>query len=207
MSVRLKATCLALVALAAIVSARDLVAGRRITAVRAMIEHSVPAGRDRLLAAGGASAAAATPLEALARATLWIDQAAQATTMSERRRALDQAEAMLAWVRTVRAEMPDATLLQVRADLVRFGQPRASTFAAFAQSYRQAGFLRQQGLWRLAFAVTYWPLLSAATHRAVIEEAIWLVRLDGRLRPVVDQLVAGTPPAVPIQLRLLERLR
>ncbi len=206
MSVQLKAACLALVSLAAIISARDLVAGRRVAAVRAVTERSIPVGRDWLLATGGAPEAI-TPPEAVARAALWIDQAMQATATAERVRALNQADALLTRVRTSRPATPDVTLLRMRSDLVRFGGPRASTFAALAQSYRQAGFLRQQGLWRLAFAVTYWPSLSAATQQAVIEEAIWLVRLDGRLRPVVDQLVAGTPLAVTIQLRLLERLR
>ena len=200
---------IALLACAAWVAAGDLVQGRRIEAARAVLANPSREGRDQLLAhwehrtgARGAGLTDTSPPEALALAALWTDQAATAPPPL-RRRALAQADALLAHVHTIRPGAPGASLLKVHTDLVRFGTPRAATLAAFARSYQQAGFLRDEGLWRIAFAAIYWESLSDGTRKAAVNEALWLARLDGRLRLAVDQLVTGTPLALPVELRLI----
>jgi len=204
-----KYVLLALLAGAAWVAARDLIHGMRIETARAVLDSSVHEGRDRLLAdwehraRGNLSMLVDTsPPEALALAALWIDQAA-GMPPPLRRRALLQADHLLAQVRVIRPAAPGATLQEVRADLIRFGRPRTATLAAFSRSYRQAGFMRDEGLWRIAFAALYWRDLSEPTHKAVVDEALWLARLDGRLRVAVDQLVTGTPLALRVELRLM----
>lgn len=190
---------------AACITTADLIRGQRIAAVRAVIVSPLQVGRDQLVASWDdhpAQLVGTSPPEALGLAALWIDQAASSREPF-RQRALANADAMLARARASRPEAPGASLLQVHADLVRLGKPRPSTLAAFARSYRQASFLREEGLWRLAFAATYWSELSKATRTAVINEAIWLARIDGQLRNTVDQLVTGTPLALPVELRLI----
>jgi hypothetical protein len=200
---------LALLAIAAVGSTLDLVRGRRIEAARMVLANPSQVGRDQMLAGwehrgGDASTALAgtAPPEALPLAALWIDQAA-ASPRPLQPRALAHADALLAQVRRVRPEAPGASLLAVRADLVRHGSPRPATVAAFARSYDQAGFLRDEGMWRLAFAAVYWRVLPEKTRTAAVNEAVWLARIDGRLRTAVDQLVTGTPLALPVELRLL----
>lgn len=204
-----KYVMLALLAGAAWIAVWDFVHGMRIEAARAVLDSPVREGRDRFLAnwerrAGRNPPASVetSPPEALALATLWIDQAAGAPPRL-RRRALSQADYLLTRVRATRPASSSAALLEVRADMVRFGKPRTTTLAAFARSYQQAGFLYNEGLWRIAFAALYWQDLSQSTRKAVMDEALWLARLDGRLRIVVDQLVTGTPLALPVQLRLM----
>jgi hypothetical protein len=199
---------LVLLAGAASVAATDLIQGERVEAAQAVLASPSQVGRDQLLvnwedrsADQSTRLANTLPTEALALASLWIDQAASSPAPL-RRQALARAEALLARARSTRPEAPGATLLKVRLDLMRFGEPRASTLAAFAHSYRQAGFLREQALWRLAFAAVYWTSLPAATRAAAVNEALWLARLDGRLRLAVDQVVTGTPLALPVELRL-----
>jgi hypothetical protein len=199
---------LLLMASAAWVAGTDLVHGQRVEAAQAVLGETSQVGRDRLLVNWedrstdqSTRLANTLPTEALALASLSIDQAA-ASPAPLRRQPLARAEALLAHARATRPESPGAALLQVRIELMRFGQPRASTLAAFAHSYREAGFLREQGLWRLAFAAVYWNSLPAGTRAAAVEEALWLARLDGRLRGAVDQVVTGTPLALPVELRL-----
>lgn len=187
----------------------DLLRSVRVEAVRATLDGSSPTGRDQFLAGQEqraddrtAGALLASPMEAQGLAALWIDQAA-ASPPRLRQPALARADALLALVKKARPASPAPALLQVRLDLVRYGGPQPSSIAAFARSYRQAGFLRDEGLWRLAFAATYWPRLPADTRAAVIDEAVWLARLDGRLRTAVDHLVTGTPLALPVELRLM----
>lgn len=187
----------------------DLLRSVRVEAVRATLDGSSPTGRDQVLAGQEqravdrtAGALLASPMEAQGLAALWIDQAAASPPLL-RQPALARADALLAQVKKARPASPAPALLQVRLDLVRYGGPQPSSIAAFARSYRQAGFLRDEGLWRLAFAATYWPRLPADTRAAVIDEAVWLARLDGRLRAAVDQLVTGTPLALPVELRLM----
>ena len=198
-----------LLAAAAWAAGIDLFRAERIEAVRAVIDGSSPTGRDQFLAGREQRIAddtgdlsVASPVEAQALATLWIDQAA-ASPPYLRLSAFAHAEALLARLRTARPAAPGAALLQIRLNMVRYGGPEPSSIAAFARSYRQAGFLRDEGLWRLAFAATYWSLLPGDTRAAVVDEAVWLARLDGRLRAAVDHLVAGTPLALPVELRLM----
>jgi hypothetical protein len=205
----IKYGALALLSIAAGGSTLDLIRGRRIEAVRAVLDSPSRVGRDQLLAGwehrGGDTQivlAGTAPPEALPLAALWIDQAA-ASPVQLQQRALAHADALLASVRQVRPEAPGASLLAVRTDLLRYGQPRPATMTSFAQSYDQAGFLRDEGLWRLAFAATYWHALPEKTRTAAVNEAVWLARTDGRLRTAVDQLVTGTPLALPVELRLL----
>lgn len=205
----IKYASLALLALAAGASTLDLIRGMRIEATRTVLANPSRVGRDQLLAGwehrGGDTSGGlvgTAPPEALPLAALWIDQAA-ASPLPLQQRALAHADALLASTRRVRPEAPGASLLAVRADLVRYGQPRPATLIAFARSYDQAGFLRDEGLWRLAFAAIYWRALPEKTRIAVVNEAVWLARIDGRLRTVVDQLVTGTPLALPVELRLL----
>lgn len=204
-----KYAILMLMAIAAGGSTLDLIRGRRIEAARTVLTSPSRVGRDQLLAGwehrGGDTPTGLTgtaPPEALPLAALWIDQAA-ASPRPLQQRALANADALLAQARRVRPEAPGALLLQVRADLVRYGRPRPETVTAFSQSYDQAGFLRDEGLWRLAFAAIYWPALPEKTRIAAVNEAVWLARIDGRLRTAVDQLVTGTPLALPVELRLL----
>ncbi|WP_267414459.1 MULTISPECIES: hypothetical protein [unclassified Sphingomonas] len=205
----IKYASLALLALAAGASTLDLIRGMRIEATRTVLASPSRVGRDQLLAGwehrGGDTSgglAGTAPPEALPLAALWIDQAA-ASPLALQQRALAHADALLASTRWVRPEAPGASLLAVRADLVRYGQPRPATLLTFARSYDQAGFLRDEGLWRLAFAAIYWRALPEKTRIAVVNEAVWLARIDGRLRTAVDQLVTGTPLALPVELRLL----
>lgn len=205
----IKYAALVLLAVAAFGSTLDLTRGRRIEAARTVLTNPSRVGRDQLLAGwehrGGHAPSGLSntaPPEALPLAALWIDQAA-ALPQPLQQRALAHADALLANVRRVRPEAPGASLLQVRADLVRYGRPRRSTMTAFAASYDQAGFLRDEGMWRLAFAAVYWHALPEKTRAAAVNEAVWLARIDGRLRTAVDQLVTGTPLALPVELRLL----
>lgn len=197
---------------AAGVAATDVIQGRRIEAAQAVLATPSHAGSDRLLAQwesweadDTARLTDITPPEALALAALWIDQAAT-SPLPRKQQALVRAEELLARARSVRPDAAAASVLAVRADLVRFGNPRVSTLEIFARSYRQAGFLREQGLWRLAFTAVYWPQLSDATRQAAVNEALWLAQLDGQLRLTVDQLVTGTPLALPVELRLASRV-
>lgn len=202
---KIRYVSLGLLVAAAMVSAGDAIRGRRIEAMREVIDSPSHSGRDRLLAdweRNHGEAADGSPPEALALAALWIDQAA-ASPPALRSHALARAEALLDRVRMLRPEAPSASLLAVRADLVRHGRPTHSALSAYARSYRQAGFLRGEGLWRLAFAATYWSVLSDKTRGSVINEAVWLVHVDGHTRPMVDQLVTGTPLALPVELRLI----
>lgn len=194
------ACCILLVA--GIGSAGDAwLRGRRIEAAAAVLDGRGSQTRDRFLAQQ-AGRPAASPQEAQALAALWLQQAA-ATPAPRRGPALATAAAQLARARTFTPAAPGIALLQVRLDLLRFGAPRPATIATLARSYRAAGFLRDEGLWRLAFAAIYYSRLPQETRRAAIAEAVWLARLDGRLRSAVDQLVAGTPLALPVELRLI----
>jgi hypothetical protein len=206
---RLKYASLAVMTVAAAVSTLDMIRGRRVEAVRAVFASPSRMGRDQLLAnwerhRGNEQTrlAAATPPEALALAALWIDQAA-ASPPPLQKRALAYADTLLAEVQHDRPQAPGASLLRVRTDLVRYGQPGRSTIAAFARSYDHAGFLRDEGMWRLAFAAIYWRALPDRTRTAAVNEAVWLARVDGRQRITVEQLVAGTPLALPVAFRLI----
>lgn len=209
MSNAIKSASFVLLIAAAWAAGIDLFRAERIEAVRAVIDGSSPIGRDQFLAGWEQRAANntsglsfASPVEAQALAALWIDQAATSPPYL-RQPAFAHAEALLAVIRTARPAASGAALLQVRLDMVRYGGPKPSSITAFARSYRQTGFLRDEGLWRLAFAATYWARLPADTRAAVVDEAVWLARLDGRLRAAVDQLVTGTPLALPVELRLM----
>lgn len=208
MASKIRFGCLVLLAAAGYATTEDLIQAERVESARAVLVSPSRVGRDALLAKWEDQAdqdivsRQATPPAALALAALWVEQAAAAPPL-DRTRSLARAEALLAAVRAIRPESPDASLLEVRADWVRHGSLRARTLATFARSYDQARFLREEGPWRVAVAAVYWSRLPARTRAAAVNEAVWLARVDGRLRTTIDQLVTGTPLALPVELRLM----
>lgn len=140
------------------------------------------------------------PQLALALAAMAIDRAARAAPID--RASLTQAGALLNRVERIRPRSAAAQVLRCRAALIAMGKSTPAAIGHLRASYRYAPFLRNEGQWRVAVAVAYWPSLDEPLRAAAVDEAVWMGEIDGSLRRTVEAIVADSPAAVRVQLRL-----
>ena len=81
--------------------------------------------------------------------------------------------------------------------------PRA--LSDYAESYHTAPFLWREARWRIALGSLCWANLATTTRAHMIDEATWLTRFDGALRPEVEDLLGDSPAAVQYQLHMVEK--
>jgi hypothetical protein len=88
-------------------------------------------------------------------------------------------------------------------DELRYGDNNPTAIAALARSYRGAPYLRDAAGWRVRFGLTAWSSLDAATQAKVIDEAVWLVRIDSTTAGPVFDLARQSPAYPQLMLRWL----
>ncbi len=88
-------------------------------------------------------------------------------------------------------------------DELRYGDHNPSAIAALARSYRGAPYLRDAASWRVRFGLGAWDALDAATQAKVIDEAVWLVRIDSTTAGPVFDLARQSPAYPQLMLRWL----
>jgi hypothetical protein len=140
------------------------------------------------------------PQVALAMAAMMIDRAARSAPVDQP--SLLTARALLNRVEAVRPSSAATQILRCRAVLIAKGRLTPEAMGYLRASYRYAPFLRGEGAWRVAVAVAYWPSLDESLRAAAVDEAVWMGEIDGNLRSTVKAIVADSPAAVRVQLRL-----
>lgn len=114
---------------------------------------------------------------------------------------LARAEAALAHLR---GRQPDGAvrLLAVQAAWARKLRTDPQALVDYAASYRATPFMARGALWRIAYGAQAWGDLSPATRQAMLDEAVWLARRDGAMRPVLRDILGDTPAGMAFALRL-----
>ncbi|MEI5687829.1 hypothetical protein [Sphingomonas kyungheensis] len=177
---------------------------RRIARVAAARDDDAATRAALLAEAADWRPADVPPRAAAGLAALWLRQAATAVPAGSDRAALAHAQAMLA---RADAGGPRAAALLLHSQLALGSGPHPSrtSLAAFMASYAAAPFLTAEGFWRSAYAARYWRDLPPATQEAAVAEAAWLGTLDGRFADRLADIMAGSPMAVRVALRMPKR--
>lgn len=133
------------------------------------------------------------PRAQVAEALILARGAIVAPDTAQRQHLLDRADALLGKAQAQRTDWADALVAASFVASLR-GNPQGRTAAlrSLAASYQAAPFSRDAGLWRVREGLSAWDRSTPDLHRHVIEEAIWLARLDGRLRTEIFGLVRGS---------------
>jgi hypothetical protein len=146
------------------------------------------------------------PRAVLAQANLIARAAAIDTAHPGRGPALAQAQADIDRLLAVRPHWADAWVIASVVAAQRGDQRTA--VAALDRSYREAGYLRGSGAWRVATAFANWEGLSEQARARSVDEAVWLARIDKRIRDEIFSLARRSPAYRPLLLRWREmRLR
>ncbi|MBP2276023.1 hypothetical protein [Sphingomonas sp. PL20] len=143
---------------------------------------------------------------AAALAELAIEGASHTTENGLRKLYLGEAIDLVKRVRVARPDWPIGNILRARLLVAQSGTITPPAIQAFQASYANGGFLRREAKWRIAFATLCWRSLTSHTRSAVVDEAVWMVRYDGNLRPEIEALLGDSPAAVSFQLRLARPL-
>jgi hypothetical protein len=88
-------------------------------------------------------------------------------------------------------------------DELRFGDNNPATIAALSRSYRGAPYLRDAASWRVRLGLGAWASLDAATRAKVVDEAVWLVRIDSTTAGPVFDLARQSAAYPQLMLRWL----
>ncbi len=115
---------------------------------------------------------------------------------------LARADTAIAHLRQTRPDWAPTRLLAVQAHWGRYGKIAPEAVADYAASYRAAPFLRGSAQWRIAYGAAAWDQLPPDARRAMIDEALWLVRYDGAMRPVVRDLLGDSPAGMQFAMHL-----
>lgn len=199
---KLRATCLMLALGAVLLSSFAILGEYRVARVTAALKGNDPLARHRTLAEAERWSPATTPTRAaLGVASLWLAEGAAANTPTHRRSALSHAAAVLGRT-TGPSQEASRLVLQSQIALQDAGYATRSSVAAFAASYVATPFLKTEGIWRIAYAASFWSQLAPGTRDAAVREAVWLAGLDANLRSRLEWILGGSPMAVRVQLRL-----
>ncbi|MDZ7281830.1 hypothetical protein N4G62_07300 [Sphingomonas sanguinis] len=145
------------------------------------------------------------PRAQVAGALILARAATVATNETERQTQLGDAGRLLA---SANARRPDWAEGQVSASFVSslLAGEAAKRLAArqLADSYRAAPFLRDSGLWRVREGLSSWSQLPAWSQSRLVDEGVWLARLNDPLRADVFDMVRGSPAYPAFAQRWLE---
>ncbi|GLI97812.1 hypothetical protein [Sphingobium sp. BS19] len=87
-------------------------------------------------------------------------------------------------------------------------RPRSShlqaSLAALSRSYSDAPFLRDASGWRVTYGMAQWESLDGFVRNRVIEEAVWLSRVDPDVRRAIFGAARATRAYEPLVLRWRE---
>lgn len=136
-----------------------------------------------------------------ALAQVALAEAAAAQQPALRDLYLSRAEAALAHLRGRQLDA-QMHLLAVQAGWARKGRTDPQALADYAASYRAAPFMAGGALWRIAYGALVWDQLAPETRQAMLDEAVWLARRDGAMRPVVRDILGDTPAGMAFALRI-----
>ena len=143
---------------------------------------------------------AATPRLLLASALLHASRAASAPSSTERSGLLHRAERETAAFAAARPYWGEAEVVQ--AYVASQSPDRLEqAVAAYGRSYASSPFLRQAAVWRVEFGIAHWARLDAATRAAMVNEAVWLFRLQPDQRVRLTDIARDTDAYVPILLQ------
>ncbi|WP_293884082.1 hypothetical protein [Sphingomonas sp.] len=149
-------------------------------------------------------AGAAYPARARVNDALYLARGAQsAGTPGDRSAALDRARAELTMARSVRPVWGEIEIVAAFVHVLRDGEDTVATRRALEQSYAQTPYLRTAAAWRVQYGLRYWLALNPETRRRVINEAVWLTRIDDQSRTMVFDLARGSAAYKPFILRWL----
>ncbi len=145
------------------------------------------------------------PRAQIADALTLARAASVATSEAERQRQLGEAGRLLASANALRPDWAEGQVSASFVSSLRTGEP-AKRLAAqqLAASYRAAPFLRDSGLWRVREGLSSWSQLPAWSQSRLVDEGVWLARLNDPLRADVFDMVRGSPAYPAFARRWLE---
>lgn len=146
------------------------------------------------------------PRAALAAALGYARAASYAVSAEARQSLIARARQNLDRATAGRPGWADAAVIGCFLNLVEYGPDDSRTKKSLVQSYSAAGYLRQSGTWRVAYAARVWPDLDPATRSHVLNEAVWLAtESQGGYRVVADAMrVNGLWPVFEARLSQLK---
>lgn len=122
------------------------------------------------------------------------DQSIKARTLASAREDID-------FALSLRPAWGEAWMTKSYILAVEKGAQDRQTLAALSRSYERAPFLKHAAEWRTMISFNQWEMLSPATQRQSIEEAVWAGAMDGAMRVRLFQLARNTPAYAPLAAR------
>ena len=115
-----------------------------------------------------------------------------------------RAQDLITHLRTAAPQWAATLVLSTQLELQQHGPATARALHDYAASYRAAPFLWREARWRIAFGSLFWQSLDTATRDHMLDEAVWITRFDGGLRPEVEALLGDSAAGVRYQLRMAQ---
>jgi hypothetical protein len=133
---------------------------------------------------------------------LILARQASAAPVASRGLLLGRAGALLAVADTERPGFAQATLVEAYLSGVRNGGADPAISALLKRSYRENPFLKDEGEWRIRYAVEHWTGIDRDLRARVIEEAAWLSSLSKPGMVHISLIFIGTPAFADYQRRM-----
>ncbi|PZU57351.1 MAG: hypothetical protein DI547_13705 [Sphingobium sp.] len=134
------------------------------------------------------------PPRAQVHRALYEGRAAQfARSPGDRARMLNDAVSTIGRATAARPRWGEAWTVATFIYALHDGPRAARTQSALARSYAGTPFLRYSAQWRVGFALATEDLLSGETRARVIDEGIWIARIEPRSRKAIFDMFRPTP--------------
>jgi hypothetical protein len=132
-------------------------------------------------------------------------QARLSQSPSERKAGLDHALHALQ-IAEAEADRPywgEAKTVAGFIHALRDGEDAAVTRRTVAESYADAPYLRYAAAWRVQYGLRHWEAFGPITKRQIVDEAVWLTRLDSQSRDQIFAMARDSAAYKPFVLRAL----
>ena len=146
--------------------------------------------QSRAIDSGEMPAAVSLPIEGagypararIADALLLARRAAPLAPSPVRRSLLARAAQDIAAVTNARPDWGEAWAVCAYVAALRGGAGSPQARRALVRSYDDAPFLRHSAAWRTRLGFALWPVLGESTRERLVNEAVWLARIDLSMR-------------------------
>jgi hypothetical protein len=146
------------------------------------------------------------PARARVADALFVARQAQLLRLpSERKAGLDHAlDALrIAQAEAKRPHWGEAKTVAGFVHALRDGEDAAVTRQTVAESYADAPYLRYAAAWRVQYGLRHWEKFEPVTRRQIVNEAVWLSRLDSRSHEQIFAMARDSAAYKPFVLRAL----
>jgi hypothetical protein len=152
-------------------------------------------------------AASAPPRALLADALLRARAAQPLGEGAERRSLIDQAADELTAAAGARPYWGERQATVAFVQTLRDGDDSTPALQSLGRSYDVTPYLVHAAPWRVAFGVRHWNMVAAATRDHIVDEAVWISRVDPKTLDGIFGLFRGTAAYEPFLRRWLTARR